>query len=209
METQRFTVVYLLHGKGGWPGGSVLQLEGLLRNSRKTGHGRAATIPRVAILPGGADTRPFALLRKSFPEPRYIRPSLPHGREQGEQPAEQSVDFLRDLAVEPAALLVGISLGGLVAAKLQETGREDLHVICISSPTWAGGVNLEKRVPHRLSFYSSQDNVIAGRTSRWPYLADAYDMPWLTHDTDAHKEVLARLIVAYMSGSDIGWKSLV
>lgn len=171
--TPRFKAVYLLHGKGGWPGGSVLQLEGLLRGS--------------------------------FPEHRYVRPSLPHGREKGEQSAERSVDFLRELAIEPAALLVGISLGGLVAAKLQETGREDLHVICISSPTWADGIRLEKRMSHRLALYSSQDEVIAGRTSGWPHLADAYyDLPWLTHDTDAHKEALARLVVAYMSGADIG-----
>jgi hypothetical protein len=60
-------------------------------------------------------------------------------------------------------------------------------------------------VSHRVALYSSQDDVIAGRTSRWPHLADAYyDMPWLTHDTDAHKEALTRLIVAYMSGSDLG-----
>ena len=172
MATQCFTAVYLLHGKGGWPGGSVLQLE--------------------------------VLLRKSFPEPRYVRPSLPHGREKGEQAAERSVKFLGELAIEPAALLIGISLGGLVAAKVQETGREDLHVICISSPTWADGVTLEKKVSHRLALYSSQDDVIAGRTSRWLGLAEAYDLPWLTHDTDAHNEALARLIVAYMSGSDMG-----
>lgn len=169
MAAQRFAAVYLLHGKGGWPGGSVLQLEGLLRNS--------------------------------FPEICYVRPSLPHGRENGEQRAERSVDFLRKLAIEPGALLVGISLGGLVAAKLQESGRGDLHVICVSSPTWADGVSLETRVPHRLSFYSSRDEVIAGRTSRWPDLAEARDLPWLTHDTDAHKEDLARLIVAYMLSS--------
>ena len=114
ITTQRYsyTSVYLLHGKGGSPGGSVLQLE--------------------------------ALLRQSFPEPRYERLSLPHGREKGGQAAERSVDFLRELLIEPGALLIGISLGGLVAAKLQETGREDLHVICISSPTWADGVELQR-----------------------------------------------------------------
>jgi hypothetical protein len=37
----------------------------LLRNTRKTGHGRAATIARVSSLYGGADTRPFALLRRA------------------------------------------------------------------------------------------------------------------------------------------------
>jgi len=173
MATKPFTAVYLLHGKGGWPGGSVFQLEDLLR--------------------------------RCFPEPRYVRPSLPHGREKGEQAAERSVESLGELAIEPAALLIGISLGGLVAAKLQETGREDLHVICISSPTWADGVTLEKRMSNRLALYSSQDNVIAGRTSRWPDLAEAYyDLPWLTHDTDAHKVALVRLIVAYLNGSDLG-----
>jgi pimeloyl-ACP methyl ester carboxylesterase len=169
MAIQRFTAVYLLHGKGGWPGGSVLQLENLLR--------------------------------KSFPEPRYVRPSLPHGREKGVQPAERSLDFLRELAIEPAALLVGISLGGLVAAKLQETGRADLHVICISSPTYADGLDLERRMPGRLALYSSGDEVISGRTERWPHLADAHDLPWLTHDTDAHKDALARMIGAYMRAS--------
>lgn len=110
--------------------------------------------------------------------------------------------FLRELHIEPEALLIGISLGGLVAAKLQEMGREDLHVICISSPTWADGVELQQRLPHRLALYSSHDEVIAGRTSRWPDLAEAYDLPWLSHDTDAHKEPLVHLIVRYMSASD-------
>lgn len=170
MTTPRFTSVYLLHGKGGWPGGSVFQLE--------------------------------TLLRSPFPQIRYERPSLPHGREKGEQAAEHSVAFLRELHIQPVALLIGISLGGLVAAELQETGREDLHVICISSPTWADGVELQRRLPHRLALYSSRDEVIAGRTSRWPDLAEAYDLPWLTHDSDAHKEELARLIVPYMSDFD-------
>jgi pimeloyl-ACP methyl ester carboxylesterase len=172
MATRRYTSIYLLHGKGGWPGGSVLQLE--------------------------------ALLRQSFPEPRYERPSLPHGREKGVQAAERSVDFLRELLIEPGALLIGISLGGLVAAKVQETGREDLHVICISSPTWADGVELQRRLPHRLALYSSEDDVITGRTSRWPDLAEARDLPWLSHDTDAHKEALAGLIVPYINDSDRG-----
>jgi hypothetical protein len=164
-------LVYLLHGKGGWPGGSVLQLEDLLR--------------------------------KSFPKLRYQRPSLPHGREKGVQPAQRSVDFLRELVLEPGALVVGISPGGLVAAKLQESGREDPEVICISSPTRDSGVELQRRLPHRLALYSSETEAIAGRTSRWPDLAQAYDLPWLSHDTDAHKEALMQLIVPYVSHSDL------
>jgi pimeloyl-ACP methyl ester carboxylesterase len=170
MATPRYASVYLLHGKGGSPDGSVLQLEGLLQ--------------------------------KSFPQLRYQRPSLPHGREKGEQAAERSVDFLRELQIEPGALLIGISLGGLVAARLQETGREDLDVICISSPTWADGVELHQRLPNRWALYSSEDEVIAGRTSRWPDLAEVDHLPWQTHDTDTNKEELARLLVPYMSISD-------
>jgi pimeloyl-ACP methyl ester carboxylesterase len=170
MASNQLTTIYLLHGRGGWPGGSVLLLE--------------------------------ELLRKSYPGVRYVRPSLPHGRENGVQPAERSLEYLRALPIERAALVIGVSMGGLVAAKLQEDGREDLQVICISSPTWADGVNLGRRVPHRLALYSSHDEVIAGRTSRWPQLAEAYDIPWLTHDTDAHKAPLVRLIIAYMGGSD-------
>ena len=41
-------------------------------------------------------------------------------------PAEVSVEFLRNLPLETGSLVVGISLGGLVAAKLQEGSRPDL-----------------------------------------------------------------------------------
>jgi pimeloyl-ACP methyl ester carboxylesterase len=171
MASNQLTTIYLLHGRGGWPGGSVLLLE--------------------------------ELLRKSYPEVRYVRPSLPHGRENGVQPAERSLDYLRALPIEPGALVIGVSMGGLVAARLQEEGREDLWVICISSPTWADGVTVERNVPNRLALYSSEDSVIAGRTDRWPLLAEAYDLRWLTHDTDAHRECLNRLIVAYFSGPGV------
>lgn len=166
-----FPAVYLLHGKGGSPDGSVAALE--------------------------------PLLCRSFPDLIYCRPCLPHGREKGELPAEESVTFLHDLSIPKEALVVGISMGGLVAAKLQESGRDDLHVVCISSPTWADAVNLEQHRERRLALYSSRDEVIAGRTSRWPELAAAFDLPWLTHDTDAHKQPLAHLITAYVRGLDL------
>ena len=166
MSKSKFHTVYLLHGRGGWPGGTVLKLQEKLQGV--------------------------------FPGVRFVRPSLPHGREQGQQAAEVSVAFLADLALEPGSLVIGISLGGLVAAMLQEMSREDLHVICISSPTWADGVTLQRRMPNRLALYSSQDQIIAGRTSGWPALAEAYDMPWLSHDTDVHKEELAQIIVPRM-----------
>jgi alpha-beta hydrolase superfamily lysophospholipase len=97
--------------------------------------------------------------------------------------------------------VIGISLGGLVAAKLQESGRADLTVVCVSSPTWADAVHLEQRPKRRLSLYSSNDEVIAPRTAEWPKLAEAHDLPWLTHDTDRHKQELARRIADYLASN--------
>ena len=161
--------IFLFHGKGGSPGGSVLQLEELLR-------GR-------------------------FPRTRFVRPALLHG--DPEVTAEASLEGLRNLEIPNGSAVIGISLGGLVAAKLQESGRDDLHVTCISSPTWADGVALSQRMTRRLAFYSSLDEVIKGRTGNWPQLAQAYDLPWLTHDTDKHKEALSYIVAAGLDNDDV------
>lgn len=164
-----FPVIYLLHGKGGSPNGSVLQLEHELKSA--------------------------------FPAVEFLRPLMPHSNPQ--IVAERSVEYLAEMNPQLDALIIGISLGGLVAAKLQEDSRDDLHVICISSPTWADGVTLQLRPPHRTAFFSSQDEVIADRVADWPRLANAYDLPWLSHDTDRHKLRLAHLIVAYTNGQNL------
>jgi hypothetical protein len=161
--------IFLFHGKGGSPGGSVLQLEELLR-------GR-------------------------FPRTRFVRPALLHG--DPEVTAEASLERLRVLEIPNGSAVIGISLGGLVATKLQESGRDDLHVICISSPTWADGVTLSQRMTRRLAFYSSLDSVIKGRTDNWPQLAQAYDLPWLTYDTDKRKEALSYIIAADLDHGDV------
>jgi hypothetical protein len=56
---------------------------------------------------------------------------------------------------------------------------------------------------NRVAFYSSHDEVIAGRIAGWPQLAQAFDLPWLSHDTDAHKRELARLVFAYLDGDNL------
>jgi pimeloyl-ACP methyl ester carboxylesterase len=166
----KFGSIYLLHGKGGSPNGSVRLLEDALR----------------ALLDGA----------------QFLRPSLPHS--DYHLPAEDSVDFLQQMQIAPRALVVGISLGGLVAAKVQEAGRPDLAVVCISSPTWADLVSLEQSVGNRTAIYSSADTVIAGRTSEWQRLARAYDVPWLTHNTDEHLPWLTPAIVACANDDDQG-----
>lgn len=171
--SMRFQNIFLLHGKGGSPEGSVKQLEEELRRYY-----------------------PWSQFSGAF-----HRPKLLHSN-----PDVLTEESLADLAARNLptnAAVIGISLGGLVAAKLQESGREDLHVICISSPTWADGVRLERMMPNRLALYSSEDEVIAGRTEQWPSLAEAHDLAWLTHDTDTHKEKLARLVAAYLDGRSV------
>jgi hypothetical protein len=161
--------IFLFHGKGGSPSGSVLQLEELLR-------GR-------------------------FPRSRFVRPALLHA--DPTVTAEASLERLRNLEIPNGSAVIGISLGGLVAAKLQESGRDDLHVTCINSPTWANSVALSKRMTRRVALYSSLDDVIKGRTANWPQLAQAYDLPWLTHDTDKHKEALSYIVAAGFDNDDV------
>lgn len=59
-------------------------------------------------------------LRPLLDGAQFLRPSLPHF--DYHRTAEDSVDFLHRMQIAPRALVVGISLGGLVAAKLHETG---------------------------------------------------------------------------------------
>jgi len=161
--------IYLFHGKGGSPQGSVSVLQ------------RA--------------------LEPMLPPARYFRPHLLH--HDPSLPAETALAALPELKIPSGAVVIGISLGGLVAARLQETLRPDLSVVCISTPTWADGVRLERSMPARAAFYSSNDEVILGRTAEWPSLATAFDVPSLSHDTDRHVELLARLIKAYLNKEDV------
>jgi pimeloyl-ACP methyl ester carboxylesterase len=158
--------VYLLHGKGGSPNGTVSKLQ--------------------------------QCLHEDWPQLKYVRPALPHS--DPTVPAESSVEFLRNMGVEKGSLLIGISLGGLVAAKLQEEWRPDLRVVCISSPTWADGVKLERRAANRVSLYSPADEIIAERIADWPQLAEGYTLQWLTHDSDRHLGALTRLLDSYFRG---------
>lgn len=164
-----FPAVYLFHGKGGSPSGTVSLLESAFADF--------------------------------FPGTRMVRPELPH--HDPELAAEHSLPFIDELNIPRDSLIIGVSLGGIVAARVQETSRPDLHVISISSPTWADAVRLEKKMPNRLALYSSRDDVIAGRTADWPQLAEAHDLPWLTHQTDAHIPNLRQLVRACVRGDDL------
>jgi hypothetical protein len=159
--------VYLLHGKGGSPEGTVRKLQDVLE--------------------------------QHWPGLDFIRPLMPH--HDPASPASASIETLLCMNIPKNSLILGVSLGGLVAAKLQECGRDDLQVIAISSPTWADDVMLESRSARRLAFYSSADSVIASRVGKWPELAGfSRDFDWLTHDTDAHMKHVARVFDWYLQG---------
>ncbi len=167
--TTPVTDIYLFHGKGGRPAGSVLQLE--------------------------------ELLRPLFPKANFSRPALLHG--DPSVPAEDSLAALAQLEIPANAVIIGISLGGFLAAKLQESGRSDMRVVAISSPTWADQVKLALHPHNRLALYSSHDEVIHGRTEFWPNLAESYDLPWLTHDTDSHKHRLVPMFAVWLRGDSM------
>ena len=164
--------VWLIHGKGGSPEGTVRKLE--------------------------------TVLARHWPGLAFRRPSMPHRDPMSL--AESSVDYLLGTQIPQNALLVGISLGGVVAAKTQELGRADLQVISISAPTWADGVALRNPPGIRLAFYSSKDPVIGERTENWSEVTTFQrNFSWLTHDTDQHLRYIARLFDWYLEGMLVEW----
>jgi hypothetical protein len=113
-------------------------------------------------------------------------------------------DLAESWLVPEGALVVGVGLGGLAAAMVQETERTDLDVVCVSSPTSHGVIKLERRMQHRVALYSSQDPAIAGRVENWPDLAEAHDTLYLIHGAHLRPYALTRLILAHREGRDLG-----
>ena len=105
--------------------------------------------------------------------------------------------------VPEGALVVGVGLGGLAAALVQETERPDLDVVCVSSPTSHGAIKLEHRMQHRVALYSSQDRAVADRVENWPDLAEAHDMLHLMHGAHLHPYMLRKLILAHRAGREL------
>ena len=172
--TIRFEHILLLHDRGDSPNGDAKALEEELRRY----------YPATTF---GAEL--------------FRRPLLPHSR--ADVSAEQSLAALKAQPVPEGAALVGLGWGGLIAAKLQEQGREDLHVICVGSPAEAAGFRLERRMPDRVAFYFRGAESANRGFPDWPRLAQAFDLPWLAEGLEVHLLAIARLVFAYLDGDSL------
>jgi predicted esterase YcpF (UPF0227 family) len=161
-------------------------------------HGRVGS-------PNGTVKKLQETLEPSLSGVQFTRPLLPHNNPDANP--EESLKYIKSLNIPKNSLLIGVSLGGLVAAKLQEKYRPDLHVICISSPTVYKDFKLESKANNRISFYSSNDDIISERVSNWPELGESYDLTWLTHNTDLYLPEIHKLVLGYINKSDL--KTLV
>jgi hypothetical protein len=167
-------------------------------------------IPAVYLIHGKGDSpngpvkKLQAVLEQHWPGLNFIRPDTPF--DDPKRPADVALKELLQMPMPQSSLLVGVGLGGLVAARLQELGRQDLQVIAISSPTWADEVTLESWAERRLAFYSSQDPIIGSRIENWPQLASfSQDLDWLDQETAQHLKYIARLFDWYVDGTLPKW----
>lgn len=109
--------------------------------------------------------------------------------------------------IEPNDILIGNSSGGLVACAAQEL-VPGLVTICLNTPTREGMYHvlpLDECQPgsKRVVFYSTQDLVIQG-ANQWEGLCDSfYDLPFMGHNIEPHRQVLAHLINIYLTGGDL------
>jgi pimeloyl-ACP methyl ester carboxylesterase len=156
--------------------------------------------------PDGTAGQLEQILSHAFPTTNFMCPRLPHS--DPKVTADESLDWLQNQFVpfiNPGSLVVGISMGGLVASKLQELYPALIDTFNLVTPTSADGVKLERRMYKRVALYSSTaDPMIQGRCENWPELTHlAFDVPWLVHDVDLAKHACCYLISCYMRGHDM------
>jgi pimeloyl-ACP methyl ester carboxylesterase len=103
-----------------------------------------------------------------------------------------------------SSMLVGVSLGGLVAAKLLQDHRPDLAVVTLASPTHADGLTLAKRItPNLYALYSHNDPVVGDRTNWGDFTNDHADVPWMSdHNLDPQRHSVAVVLAALIERLD-------
>jgi pimeloyl-ACP methyl ester carboxylesterase len=98
------------------------------------------------------------------------------------------------------SMLVGVSLGGLVAAKLLQDQRPDLTVVTLASPTHANGLSLTTRItPNLYALYSHNDSVLGDRTNWGDFTLDHADVEWMAdHSIDPQKSSVAFVLADFI-----------
>lgn len=133
------------------------------------------------------------------PPTTFHRPLLAHS-----DPRESPLRSYMELSVLPGSLLIGISAGGLVAAALALV-IPGSTAIALSAPTHSGGLNLHRASENIYALYSSEDEVIAGRTDWQEFTTHAYDRPWLRdHSIESHIQSVNLVLAWFLRTGDFG-----
>jgi hypothetical protein len=142
------------------------------------------------------------LLKNALPETKYIRPYLPHIHP-GVSAEDSFARISSKFNFPEKSVIIGVGLGGLIAAKYQEN-RPDMRVIALASPTNAHGLSLKIKMDNRMAIYSSRDEKIKPYTN-WPEFShQAYEYtPLLFHDVESSRYMLSYLIKMYLVGGDV------
>lgn len=174
--------IFLLHGLGGSPDGSMKVIGDSIQ------HG----IPEARI------SRPAMFEQLSYTDSSWTR-------------TDHYWNFRLRIDIPIGSLLVGHSMGGLMAAKTAEV-RNDVTAICICSPTedmepperklnartnLAFGMDLVQDKPHPnvYSLYSSEDEVIKGACNWDKFTSNAFDRRWMNKHRLRHYTSLISLLV--------------
>jgi hypothetical protein len=110
--------------------------------------------------------------------PPVIRPTLPHS-----DPGVSAEESYETFSLYPNSLVIGISLGGLLAAKFEEDQPDfGLKVVTLVSPTHADGLALTPgKRPNLIALYSTDDPVIGTRANWEDFTDNAFNVPWMSN----------------------------
>lgn len=162
---------------------------------------------REAATPVALSEKLESVVTQKIPEVRFNKPGMPHVVSPTAT-ADQSLQWLSKNFLPSLlqnSLIVGIGLGGLLAAKLQEMlPQKKASVLAINAPLFDCNVSLSAvRLPDRVSLYSSLYEPIRDRCLLWPQVAEAYDVAWLQHHLTYAKFATGHLVAEYIKDEAI------
>jgi esterase/lipase len=145
------------------------------------------------------------LLRPSYPEVNFTRLVAPH-QDETLSAQEMNDRFVSEVSplIPQGALVIGISMGGLLSLKLQSEIRPDIHVIGINAPTHRDEIDVRPKGPH-LILYSTNDEVIEGR-NQWMTIDPTHsiDLPWINHGLKGNLTAITSLIKKVLNQELLG-----